>query len=130
MQITVKADRRGSVSEIRGRDPDVPAAQLWDWTCEYDPQVRAAVGLHIDYDALLGCGRLARIRMHRHGREVRIDWAAARRYADASPGGLTSKLAVLDPAVAFSEIRYRLSIMGQASARLFTAVARAVGADR
>jgi len=116
------------VSEIRRRDPDVPAAQLWAWTCEYDPQVRAAVELHIDYDALLGRGRLALVRVHRHGREARIDWAAARRYANTGTGRSISKLAALD--LVLGEICYWLSTVGQASARLIAAVARAVGADR
>jgi hypothetical protein len=117
------------VSEIHGRDPDVLAAQLGVWIREYDPHVRVVVELLIDRGALLGRARSSRVRMHRHGREAQNELAAARRYADADPGGSTRKLAVLDPSVAFSEIWYRLQAMGQAGAGRM-AVADAVGADR
>lgn len=119
------------MSENYGRDPNALAAPLRAWTREHDLHVRAAVELLIGHDAWLRRADFIRACVNREGREAWIDWAAARRYVESGPGGSASELAVLDLAVALGENRYRLSIMGQANARLIAAaVARAVGADR
>jgi len=119
------------MSEIHGRDPDVLAAWLRAWACEYDSRFRPAVELLIGRGSLLGRIGFIRVRVRRHGCEARIDWAAARRYADPARAGSASKLARPDPAVALGEIRYRLSTMGEANVGLIAAaVARAVGVDR
>ncbi len=119
------------MNENYGRDPGALAAQLRAWTRAHDLHVRAAVELLIDQGTWLCRADFIRTCVYRHGQEAWIDWAAARRYADSGPGGSTSELAILDLVVALGENRYRLSIMGQANARLIAAaVARAVGADR
>jgi len=119
------------MSEIHGRDPDVLAAWLRAWACEYDSRFRPAVELLIGHGSLPVRIGSTRVRMRRHGCEARIDWAAARRYADPARAGSASKLARPDPAVAVGEIRYRLSTTGDANVCLVAAaVARAVGMDR
>lgn len=119
------------MSENHVRDTDVLAAQLRAWTREHDPHVRSAVELLIHHGAWWRRADFARARVHRHGREARIDWAAARWYVGSGPGGSASELAVLDLAVAAGENRYRLSIMGPAHARLIAAaVAHAAGVNR
>jgi hypothetical protein len=106
----------------------VLAAALRAWVRHHDLHVRAAVGLLIEHDFWLRRPDFTRACVHRSGREARIDWQAARAFADAGPGASTSELAILDIAVALGENRYRLSIMGAANSRaIATAVARAVG---
>lgn len=119
------------MSANRGHDSDVLPALLRAWTREHDLHVRAAVELLIGYATWQRRADFYQDRVNLDGRQAWIDWAATRRYVGSGPGGSASELAILELAIAIGEKRYRLSIMGQASAWLIaTAVARAVGADR
>jgi len=89
--------------------------------------VRAAVELLIDHDCWLHRADFTWACVHRDARQAWIDWAAARRFADAGTVASSSEMAVLDLAVALGRKPLRLSIMGAAnSRRIAAAVARAV----
>lgn len=119
------------MSEIHDRDPDVLAAWLRAWACEYDSRFRPAVELLIGHGSLPGRIGFIRVRMRRHGCEARIDWAARAPVRRSRARRVVSKLARPDPAVALGEIRYRLSTIGEANVGpIAAAVAPAVGVDR
>jgi hypothetical protein len=101
--------------------------RLRAWIRGHDDHVRAAVELLIDHDCSLRRADFTRACIRHDARQAWIDWAAARRFADAGAVASSSEMAVLDLAVALEENRYRLSIMGAAnSRRIATAVARSV----
>jgi hypothetical protein len=112
-------------------DFDTLVRLLRRWTHNHDPHVRAAIELLTEHETWIRRADFQRACIERGSREAWINFGKAREFADSGSVASTTERAVLDPAVAIGENRFKFSIMGPANSRMIAqAVARALGEDR